>query len=95
MTGAIVEYAPLLDEIKARIRRAQTKAVSAANREMLVLYWDVGRLIESRQEIEAWGSGVIPRLSRDLRNELPEIKGFSERNLGRMIRFYPWGTEFS
>ena len=88
MPGEIVEYSSLLDEIKGRIRRAQTRAVLSANREMLVLYWDVGRLIEMRQEIEGWGSGVIPRLSRDLRNELPEIKGFSERNLKRMIRFY-------
>jgi len=62
--------------------------MSSVNREMLALYWDIGKLIEKRQEIEGWGSGVIPRLSRDLRNELPEIKGFSERNLKRMIRFY-------
>ncbi len=88
MTVELVEYASLLDEIKGRIRRAQTRAVSSANREMLVLYWDIGKLIEIRQEIEGWGSGVIPRLSRDLRNELPGIKGFSERNLKRMIRFY-------
>ncbi len=88
MTDELVAYASLLDEIKGRIRRAQTRAVSSANREMLVLYWDVGRLIEMRQEVEGWGRGVIPRLSRDLRNELPEIKGFSERNLNRMIRFY-------
>ena len=88
MARDLVEYASLLDEIKGRIRRAQTRAVSSANREMLLLYWDVGSLIESRQETEGWGSGVIPRLSRDLRNELPEIKGFSERNLKRMIRFY-------
>ncbi len=88
MAGDLVEYASLLDQIKGRIGRAQTRAVASASREMLLLYWDVGRLIESRQEIEGWGSGVIPRLSRDLRSELPEIKGFSERNLKRMIRFY-------
>lgn len=88
MAHELVKYASLLDEIKGRIGRAQTRAVSSANREMLLLYWDVGRLIESRQEIEAWGSSVIPRLSRDLRNDLPGIKGFSKRNLGRMIRFY-------
>ncbi|MCH9647780.1 MAG: hypothetical protein K0U98_06045 [Deltaproteobacteria bacterium] len=88
MTHELVEFASLLDEIRGRIRRAQTRAVSSANREMLVLYWDVGRLIESRQEAEVWGSSVIPRLARALRTELPEIKGFSKRNLGRMIRFY-------
>ena len=50
----------------------------------------VGRsgMIDQRQQEGGWGAGVIPRLSKDLRNELPEIKGFSERNLKRMIRFY-------
>ena len=81
-------YASLLDDIKHRIQQAQTRAVLAANREMLLLYWDVGRMIDRRQKEEGWGAGVIPRLSKDLRNELPEIKGYSERNLKRMIRFF-------
>jgi predicted nuclease of restriction endonuclease-like (RecB) superfamily len=55
---------------------------------MLLLYWDIGQMIEIRQKEEGWGAGVIPRLSRDLKNELPEVKGYSERNLKRMIRFY-------
>ena len=88
MTGEIIDYASLLDDIKGRIRRAQTRAVLSANREMLMLYWDVGRIIQIRQDVEGWGSGVIPRLSRDLRNDLPKIKGFSRRNLKRMVRFY-------
>ncbi|MFZ7111890.1 MAG: PDDEXK nuclease domain-containing protein [Desulfatiglandales bacterium] len=74
--------------MKHRIQQAQTKAVLSANLEMLLLYWDVGRMIQKRQKEKGWGAGVIPRLSRDLRNELPEIKGYSERNLKRMIRFY-------
>jgi DUF1016 N-terminal domain len=49
--------------------------------------WDVGQMIHQRQQQDGWGTGVIPRLSRDLRNELPELKGFSERNIGYMIRF--------
>lgn len=54
---------------------------------MILLYWDVGRIIHLRQQQKGWGTGVIPRLSRDIRNELPELKGFSERNIGYMIRF--------
>lgn len=88
MTDELVDYGSLLDDVKGRIRQAQTRAVLSANREMLALYWDVGRLIQGRQKAEGWGTAVIPRLSRDLRNELPEIKSFSERNLKRMIRFY-------
>ena len=87
MIKELSDYVSLLEEIKDRISRAQTKAVLSANVQMLALYWDIGQLIQSRQETEGWGAAVIPRLSRDIRNELPEIKGFSERNLKRMIRF--------
>jgi predicted nuclease of restriction endonuclease-like (RecB) superfamily len=55
---------------------------------MLRLYWDIGRLIHERQGQKGWGAGVIPRLANDLRNELPELKGFSERNLKRMLAFH-------
>jgi len=88
MSKELRHYALLLDDIKHRIQQAQTRAVLSANREMQSLYWDIGRMIDQRQQEEGWGAGVIPRLSKDLRNELPEIKGFSERNLKRMIRFY-------
>jgi predicted nuclease of restriction endonuclease-like (RecB) superfamily len=88
MTTALTHYAGLLRDIKARVQQAQTKAILSANRQMIELYWDVGRLIHKQQKTEGWGAGVIPRLAIDLKNELPEIKGFSTRNLGRMIRFY-------
>ncbi|MBF8275625.1 MAG: hypothetical protein HW390_698 [Candidatus Brocadiaceae bacterium] len=80
-------YSNLLTEIKDRIRLAQTKAVLSANAEMITMYWDIGRIILDRQQLEGWGAGVIPRLSKDIHNELPEVKGFSERNIGYMIRF--------
>ena len=82
------EYPCLLEDIKARIRTAQVRANLAVNRELILLYWEIGRLIAGRQQREGWGTGVIPRLARDLKNELPDIKGFSERNIGRMIAFY-------
>ncbi len=88
MSKGLRHYALLLDDIKQRIQQAQARAVLSANREMQSLYWDIGQMIDQRQQEEGWGAGVIPRLSKDLRNELPEIKGFSERNLKRMIRFY-------
>lgn len=86
-TGA-ADYARMLTDIKTRIRTAQVKAAFAANREMILLYWDIGRLIAARQKREGWGAAVIPRLARDIRNELPEVKGFSERNIKRMLAFY-------
>jgi predicted nuclease of restriction endonuclease-like (RecB) superfamily len=81
-------YAVLLKEIKDRIAQAQARAVLSVNAELVRLYWDIGRLIDSRQRQEGWGTAVIPRLARELHNELPQLKGFSERNIGRMIAFY-------
>jgi len=83
-----VDYPVLLSDIKRRIHHAQTHAVFAVNAEMIRLYWDIGALIHQRQHQEGWGAAVIPRLARDLHNELPEEKGFSERNIKRMLTFY-------
>jgi predicted nuclease of restriction endonuclease-like (RecB) superfamily len=87
MSTELTLYRELLADIKVRVRQAQHKAVLAANAEMILMYWDIGRMIAVRQGREGWGAGVIPRLAADLKNELPEEKGFSERNLGYMIRF--------
>ena len=84
----LTPYAGLLAEIKGRIQTAQTRAVLAVNGELIRLYWQIGELLAARQALEGWGAGVIPQLSSDLRNELPEVKGFSERNIGLMLQFY-------
>jgi len=82
------DYPALFADIKRRIRHAQTRAVLAVNAELLRLYWEIGALIDQRQQQEGWGGAVIPRLAKDLHNELPEEKGFSERNIKRMLAFY-------
>jgi hypothetical protein len=81
-------YTGLLAEIKDRIQTAQTRAVLAVNAELIQLYWQIGQLLAARQTQEGWGAGVIPRLAQDIRNELPEQKGFSERNLKLMVQFF-------
>lgn len=81
-------YSNLLNDIKQRIRQAQTKAILSANSELIAMYWDIGKMLVEKQKVAGWGAAVIPRLSKDIHNELPEIKGFSERNIGRMIAFY-------
>lgn len=94
MSTRFVQYGSLLGKIKSRIRSAQAKAALSANAEMIAMYWDIGRMIHNRQVEEGWGAGVIPRLAADLKNELPEVKGFSERNLKYMIRFArEYGTD--
>jgi predicted nuclease of restriction endonuclease-like (RecB) superfamily len=86
--GLPQDYAGLLSDIKQRVRHAQTRAVLAVNAELIKLYWGIGALIDSRQQQRGWGASVIPRLARDLHNELPEEKGFSERNIKQMLAFY-------
>ena len=81
-------YSELLSDIKGRVRQEQIRANISANAEMLATYWDVGKMIHQRQQTEGWGKGVLPRLAKDLKNELSEVKGFSERNLEFMVQFY-------
>jgi hypothetical protein len=83
----LVFYRDLLGDIKSRVRQGQHRAALAANAEMILLYWDIGRMIVARQEQEGWGAGVIPRLAVDLKNDLPEQKGFPERTIKRMVQF--------
>lgn len=80
-------YADWLKELKSRIRAAQQKAVLAANSEMILLYWRIGRDILDRQNLQGWGSKVVERLSEDLRREFPNIKGYSRANLLYMRAF--------
>jgi predicted nuclease of restriction endonuclease-like (RecB) superfamily len=74
-------YADFLADLKKRIRAAQVRAVLSVNRELVLLYWQIGRDILDRQERESWGSKVVDRLAVDLKRAFPEMKGFSPRNL--------------
>lgn len=80
-------YAELLGDLKTRIRSAQTRAALAVNRELILLYWQIGQAILHRQGQAGWGAKVIDQLGRDLKREFPEMKGFSARNLKYMRTF--------
>jgi predicted nuclease of restriction endonuclease-like (RecB) superfamily len=88
MKPELTLYHDLLGDIKMRVRQAQHRAAISANAEMIFMYWEIGRMIAERQKLEGWGASVIPRLATDLKNELPEQKGFSERNIKRMVQFW-------
>jgi predicted nuclease of restriction endonuclease-like (RecB) superfamily len=81
------EYQELLISLKQRIRTSQIRAALAVNRELILLYWQIGREILTRQSQQGWGAKVIDRLSQDLRQEFPELKGLSSRNLKYMRAF--------
>ena len=80
-------YAAAFAEIKKRIRTERLHVVLAANEALVLLYWDVGRAILDRQDREGWGAKVIDRLSHDLRDAFPDMRGLSPRNLKYMRAF--------
>src|SRR5437660_10991927 len=83
-----IPYAQLLSEIKQRVRAAQYDALKAVNKELIALYWDIGRAIIRRQRAGTWGKAVVNRLAKDLQKEFPGIGGLSASNLWRMRNFY-------
>lgn len=80
-------YAETLQAIRERIRTERVRAVLAANAAMVLLYWDIGRLILERQKLEGWGTKVIDRLAQDLSEAQPDMTGLSPRNLKYMRAF--------
>lgn len=85
--GMLAGYDELLRDLKTRIAQAQVRAALAVNRELVVLYWSIGRDILVRQQQQGWGAKVIERLAKDLRRAFPEMKGFSRTNLLYMRAF--------
>jgi predicted nuclease of restriction endonuclease-like (RecB) superfamily len=81
------EYQAFLQNIKTQVQQAQLKAVMAVNKELILLYWHIGKEILKRQDTEGWGTGVIDRLSNDLHAAFPQMRGFSVRNLKYMRAF--------
>ena len=73
--------------MKARIHAAQQRAALTVNRELLALYWQLGRDILERQAAGAWGDGILDQVSADLRSAFPAMKGFSRSNLKYMRAF--------
>ena len=80
-------YSEWIADVKLRIRAAQQRAALAVNKEMLRLYWQIGRDILDRQAVAGWGTGVLSRIEADLRSEFPEMRGFSRSNLAYMRAF--------
>jgi predicted nuclease of restriction endonuclease-like (RecB) superfamily len=78
------EYQNLIEQLKQDIRQTQVKAALSVNRELILLYWRIGRQILDKQNELSWGAKVVEQISRDLRIEFPTMKGFSPRNVKYM-----------
>lgn len=81
-------YTKFICSLKAKIRSSQIKAAIAVNKELIKLYWEIGKDIVEKQEQEGWGTKVLEKVAKDLQNEFPGIEGFSRRNMFRMKAFY-------
>ena len=82
------DYAKLLSAVKERIRTAQYEALKRVNKELINLYWDIGKLITAQQQDANFGDSIVDQLAKDLQKEFPGIKGFSRRNVYYMREFY-------
>lgn len=105
------DYGDFLQAVKQRIQESRIRAYRSVNKELIDLYWGIGREIAERQERDGWGKSVVERLSRDLRKEFPGTSGFSTQNLWFMRQIYleyrrhpnllqlvrevPWGQNIS
>jgi hypothetical protein len=82
------DYSAFLTEVKGRIQSARLNAGRAVNRELVQLYWDIGRGIVEKQQSLGWGDAVVESLARDIGEAFPGMRGFSASNLWRMRQFF-------
>ena len=75
------DYSELLVSLKDRIRSAQCEALKAANKALIALYWDIGKLIVGRQEKYGWGDSIVENIAADFRKGFPWLSGYSKDNL--------------
>jgi hypothetical protein len=88
MKKALSDYTNQFTEVIQLIIQARTKAVKAANTELIMLYWSIGAYISKRVESEGWGQSVVVQLAKYIQHNNPELKGFSDKNLWRMMQFF-------
>lgn len=82
------DYKKFIKNIKENIKNSQLKAAIKVNYELLNLYWNMGKEIKKKQKESKWGDGFLKNLSEDLKKEFPDMKGFSERNIRYMCKWY-------
>lgn len=86
------DYKNWLIDLKSTIQQRQIKAAVTVNTELIKLYWELGKQMVEKQETAKWGTGFIDQLSKDLKAEFPEMKGFSKRNLEIVRQWYLFYT---
>ncbi len=87
-TDLATDYALFINDLKARVAAARLSAARAVNRDLIALYWDIGKAIVEQQQALGWGQSVVEQIARDLRASFPGTQGFSARNVWDMRRLY-------
>jgi len=82
------DYRRFIEDLKARVTAARISAARHVNRDLIRLYWDIGRAIDEKQKIHNWGDSVVEMVARDLKAAFPGSTGFSPQNVWRMRQFY-------
>ena len=88
MENGLAQYGTFIKEIKDLIYRHQYEAMKQVNKELMLLYWKIGKEIDRKQHEQGWGKSVVEILSKELQKEFTGVQGFSSRNLWRMRTFY-------
>ena len=89
------EYTKFIKQIKQEIVSSRYNAAKLVNKELLILYYNVGKLLSEKTQEEGWGAKVLENISTDLQNAVPGLRGFSRSNLATMKRFYSYYSSFS
>ena len=82
------DYREFVADLKRRVAQAHATAARVVNRELILLYWDIGAAIVEKQRISKWGDSVVEQIASDLRAEFTDLRGFSRDNLWRMRRLF-------
>jgi hypothetical protein len=90
---SLPEYGRFIQDLKRRVSESRLVAARAVNRELILLYWDIGKAIAGKLEEAGWGESVVNVVSRGLRASFPGISGFSSQNVWRMLQFYRVHTD--
>ncbi len=87
------EYQKFIEDLKTRVVSARISAARAVNRDLILLYWDIGRGIVEKQQTLGWGDSIVEMVSADLRQAFPGSFGFSPQNVWRMLQFFRTHTD--
>ena len=88
VSSSLTDYSQFIKSLKEKVRLAQMRASLSVNRELIRLYWEIGKDVVERQKRDKWGTKVIEQVAKDLQNEFSGVEGFSRTNIFRMRAFY-------